>query len=373
MLFVRRYSLIALALGLILIAPPQVVSQAKSSRSPRPHNNLVWPPPPQRARVRYVGDITSVESVTGRRPNKWLKRLAGVTTQGPPLQLQTPYGVVVDSRGRIFAADSSNRIVFVFDRAASKVEFRGDEAPAQFALPVGLAIDADDRLFVSDAFFHQVNCFGPNGDLLAVFGQKELQRPGGMALDTRRKRLYVADAKGNRVAVFDATTFSLLRYIGEPSKPGEPRPGTFAAPTNIAVASDGTIYVTDTWNNRVQVFDAEGKFLRSFGGQGVRPGEFIRPKGIAVDSEGHLYVADAEFNNFQILDSEGRPLLAVGSYGVGSGQFALIAGIFIDSHNRIYVTDQLRGRVQIFEYLPERNAGSSTPTPSGRGAGTGLE
>ena len=359
--------MLTLAVTFFLASPPSLLPQSKSARSAQHHNDLVWPPPPQRARVRYVAEINSVESVTGRKPNKWLTRLAGVTTQGPPMRLQTPYGVVVDSRGRIFTADSSNRAVFVFDRIANKVEFRGNEAPAQFALPVGLAIGKDDRLFVSDAFFHQVNCFGPDGDLLSVFGQKELERPGGMAVDTVRKRLYVADAKANRVAVFDSDTFAFLRYIGEASKPGDPKPGTFAAPTNIAIAADSNIYVTDTWNNRVQMFDPDGKFLRAIGSQGVRPGQFIRPKGISVDSEGHLYVADAEFNNFQILDTEGRPLLAVGSYGLGSGQFALIAGIFIDQHDRIYVTDQLRGRVQIFEYLGERSGSSTSATSSSSG------
>lgn len=366
MRFTPQYALLALAVTIVMASPPGLLPESKSAHSSKAHNDLVWPPPPQRARVRYVAEIHSVESVTGRKPNKWLTRLAGVTTQGSPIRLQTPYGVVVDSRGRIFTADSSNRTVFVFDRAANKVEFRGNEAPAQFALPVGLAIADDDRLFVSDAFFHQVNCFAPDGDLLGVFGQKELERPGGMAVDTQRKRLYVADAKANRVAVFDADTFAFLRYFGEASKPSDPKPGTFSAPTNIAVAADSTVYVTDTWNNRVQAFDPEGKFLRAFGGQGVRPGEFIRPKGISVDSEGHLYVADAEFNNFQILDSDGRPLLAVGSYGIGNGQFALIAGIFIDRHDRIYVTDQLHGRVQIFEYLAERIGGNSLTAPNSR-------
>jgi DNA-binding beta-propeller fold protein YncE len=130
------------------------------------------------------------------------------------------------------------------------------------------------------------------------------------------------------------------------------------------VSRTGEIYVTDTWNSRVQVFDGTGKFVREFGGHGVLPGSFVRPKGVAVDVDGHVYVADAEFNNFQILSAEGQSMLAVGAYGNNPGQFALIAGISIDNNNRIYVTDQLRGRVQVFQYYPEATTSASNQSPT---------
>jgi DNA-binding beta-propeller fold protein YncE len=97
----------------------------------------------------------------------------------------------------------------------------------------------------------------------------------------------------------------------------------------------------------------EGEILHTFGKRGDQPGQFIRPKGIAVDSEGHVYVADAEFNNFQVLSKEGQPLLAVGTLGTDPGQFGLIAGLHIDSRDRIYTTEMYRGRVQVFQYIPQ--------------------
>ena len=68
-----------------------------------------------------------------------------------------------------------------------------------------------------------------------------------------------------------------------------------------AVAADGTLYVLDSGNFRVQAFDREGTFLRAFGKAGVNTGNFARPRGIAVDDEGRIYVSDASFNNFQIF------------------------------------------------------------------------
>jgi DNA-binding beta-propeller fold protein YncE len=115
----------------------------------------------------------------------------------------------------------------------------------------------------------------------------------------------------------------------------------------------GNLYVADTLNYRIQVFDSKGGFVRAFGTQGDRPGEFIRPKGIGVDSEGHVYVADAEFNNFQILTPEGKPLLAVGTLGIQPGEFALVAGLYIDPKNQIYTSEMFHGRIQVFQYISQ--------------------
>lgn len=326
--------------------------------------NLVWPQPPQRKRVSYVMQITGVDDVKGRQKRSWMDRAAGAREKNARAHLKSPYGVAADSKNRIYVADPANRVVFVFDTEHRQVEYRGNRAPAQLALPMGVAIDDQDRLFVSDSFFHQITCFSPDGEVLGVFGADELERPGGIAVDVPRKLLYVADSKANRVTVFSTENFAVVKHVGGRSTPGEAEDGKFSSPTNVAVDSNGTTYVTDTWNFRVQVFDRDGHFLRAFGQHGVTPGSFVRPKGVAVDAEGHVYVADAEFNNFQILTPKGEAMLAVGSFGSDPGQFALVAGIAVDKNNRIYVTDQFRGRVQVFQYHPEGTTSAANVAPS---------
>ncbi len=357
------WTLLIVAL-VLLLALPLSGQTKKAARKDPILQSLVWPQPPQEARVRYVSQILTVEDVLGKQSKRsWMNRLAGVKEEEPQTKLLKPYGIGADSRGRIYVADAANRIVFVFDLDTKKVDFRGNRAPARLALPIGIALDNSDRLFVSDSHFHQIVCYSPEGELLAVFGDRELKRPGGLAIDNQRRRLYVADTKGNRIAVFNADSFAFVEYLGSASAPGEAEVGKFSAPTNVAVDEQGLLYVTDTWNYRVQVLQSNGKFVRAMGEQGVQPGYFLRPKGIAVDPSGNLIVADAEFNNFQILSPEGQPLLAVGSYGYDPGQFILIAGVAADKRNRIYTTEQLQGRVQIFELIPVPASPAKPATP----------
>lgn len=329
---------------------------ASKAATPAPDpTSLIWPLPPDPPRVRWLAQYTDMARVGNSAAKKrgWLEKVTGTKTLEERLELKKPYGITTDSRGRIYTADTELKVVFLIDPDARAVERRGGNSRAPMAMPAGVAVDSEDRLFVSDAQLRSITCFSPSGEVIARFGTETLGRPGGIAIDRQRNRLYVADAKEGRISSFDTRTFRFTGHLGTPSKPGKPDPGTFLAPTNVAVDRQGNIYVADTLNYRVQILSSAGKFIRAFGAQGDRPGEFIRPKGIAVDSAGHVYVADAEFNNFQILSQEGQPLLAVGILGSAPGEFALIAGLHIDSRDRIYTTEMYVGRVQVFQYIPQ--------------------
>lgn len=320
--------------------------------------DLIWPLPPDPPRVRWLASYSDLAKVKNPavKKSRWVDKVTGAKTQDEKLELIKPYGITTDKKGRIYTADTELKTVFVIDPKAKTVERRDGNSRAPMVMPVGVATDLEDRLFVSDATLHSITCFSPAGEVISHFGAGALGRPGGIAIDQSRNRLYVADAKDSRIAVFDTTTLKFVGYFGSPGKPGLHENGTFNSPTNVAVDRKGMIYVADTWNYRVQILDANGKFVRAFGQQGDRPGEFIRPKGIAVDSEGHIYVADAEFNNFQILQPDGTPLLAVGNLGTDPGQFALVAGLYIDPSDRIYTSEMFHGRLQVFQYLSSSGA-----------------
>lgn len=345
-----------LALNLTIFIPSATAQDLKKkaaapATSPKPED-LIWPLPPDPPRVKWLAQYSDMAKVKDPvKKSGWLDKITGTKTAAEKMELRKPYGVATDSRGRIYVADTELKIVWVIDAANRQVTRREGNNRAPLAMPVGVALDSQDRLFVSDAALHSIICFSATGEPAAHFGTSTLGRPGGIAIDKQRNRLYVADAKESRIAVFDTRTNEFQRFIGSPSK--ERENGRFLAPTNVAVDRNGTIYVADTWNYRVQILDAQGNFIRAFGAQGDRPGEFIRPKGIAVDSGGHIYVADAEFNNFQILTPEGQPLLAVGTLGGAPGQFALVAGLHIDASDRIYTTEQFQGRVQVFQYIAQ--------------------
>jgi DNA-binding beta-propeller fold protein YncE len=107
--------------------------------------------------------------------------------------------------------------------------------------------------------------------------------------------------------------------------------GDFSKPTSVAVDADGNVYVTDMLNYRVEVFDADGKFIRQFGKHGDGPGYFAMPKGIAVDSDGHIWVTDSMQNRVHLFTQEGDLLMWMGNkQGVLPGTFSGLQYIMID-------------------------------------------
>jgi len=182
-------------------------------------------------------------------------------------------------------------------------------------------------------------------------------RPGGVAIDRGNRFVYVADTGHDVVDVFDADNYKLLRQIGKPSsKHDQTEPGTFSLPEGVAVDSDGNVFVTDTFNDRVEMFDADGHFISAFGKNGDGPANFERPKGIAIDRDGHIWVVDATQNRVKVFDNQGRLLIYFGGPGYYPGQFMGPWGIAIGPSNQVVVSETFPGRVQVFRYITDAEA-----------------
>jgi DNA-binding beta-propeller fold protein YncE len=332
-------------------------------------SKIVWPNPPAIPRVAFQDLFTGEKidpSLYAKKGHKqtWMDRLAGTQTteeiqiEKLPFQLIRVYGVGVDSKGMIYAADQAVGAVFIFDPEKKEhVELIGHGRQANFDMIVGLALDDDDRLFVADARLHHVLVFNAKHAQEASFGADVLVRPGGVAIDRENRFLYVADTGNDVVDVFDADSYKLLRQIGKPSRKHEQtNPGTFSLPEAVAVDKDGNVYVTDTFNNRIESFDADGRFISTFGRNGDGPADLERPKGIAVDCDGHVWVVDAAQNRVKVFDHEGRLLIYIGGQGYYPGQFMGPWGIAIDQSNRVIVSETFPGRVQVFRYVTDQQA-----------------
>jgi DNA-binding beta-propeller fold protein YncE len=124
---------------------------------------------------------------------------------------------------------------------------------------------------------------------------------------------------------------------------------SFDAPLDVAAAPDGSFYVLDSGNNRVQKFDGFSKFLLSWGASGTRSGEFDDPQAIAVDRGGSVYVVDTGNNRVQKFDAEGNFLMSWGSLGSRAGDFKSPRDIAFDAAGSIYVLDAGNDRVQKFD------------------------
>lgn len=167
----------------------------------------------------------------------------------------------------------------------------------------------------------------------------------------------MADVEQDQVLVYDADTLKLKRRIGTGGHKHElTTPGDFARPAAVAVDREGNLYVADTLNNRIEIFDGDGNFIRAFGQAGDGPGYFSRPKGVAVDSDGHIWVADGMQDRVQVFDQEAQLLIAFGGHGLLPGQFQGIAGITIDRKNRVFTSEIFPGRVQQFQYVTDAEA-----------------
>ena len=118
-------------------------------------------------------------------------------------------------------------------------------------------------------------------------------------------------------------------------------------PRGIVISKDGTMFVTDSRNHRVQKFTLDGKFLGKFGTFGSGPGQLNMPWGIALDKEGNVFVADWRNDRIQQFTADGKWLASFGQSGDGVGQFNRPNGVCVDDDGDIYVADWLNNRVQV--------------------------
>ena len=125
-------------------------------------------------------------------------------------------------------------------------------------------------------------------------------------------------------------------------------PGEFERPEGIAIDANRKVYVADTGNNRIQVFDLNFEFQFQFGEQGNGPGEFNGPASVAIDRNGNVFVVDRGNNRIQEFTNNGTFVKAFGKAGSGLGEFDTPFGITVDDDDAITVTDQENNRVQIF-------------------------
>jgi sugar lactone lactonase YvrE len=330
---------------------------------------LAWPSPPNIARIHWLNYFAGAKidytlTTTNKPKASWMDRLAGgvpqsekVNSKNFPFQMIGPYGIAVDSKGLVYVADQRVGAVFIFNLETRDTQMIRNGVEAHFGWINALAIDDDDRLFVSDGKMRRVVVFNAKHEVESQVTEG-LVDPVGLAIDTTNRFLYVVDTQQDQVLVYDADSFKLLRRIGSGGKNHFlTTPGDFGAPQCVAVDKDGNVYVTDTLNNRVEIFDADGKFISQFGKAGDGPGYFTRPKGIAVDGDGHIWVADSMQDRLQVFNREGQLLTYVGQgHGELPGQFKALVGVAIDKNNWVFTTEQEPGRLQVFRYVTDAEA-----------------
>ena len=228
--------------------------------------------------------------------NEWPQLSPGYT-------LGQPTGIGVDN----------NEHIFVFHRAGRRwttpfpdslisentiLELEGETGKIlnswganYFIMPHGLAVDKNNNIWVTDVGLHQIFKFNHDGQLLMKLG--------------------IAKISGND---------SLHFYL----------------PTDVAIADDGSFYVSDGYgNSRVVKFSPSGKYLFEWGTHGSKQGEFDIPHGITIDNKGNVYVADRQNNRIQMFDSKGAFLKELKN----NEQVAQLPSVTIDARQNLFAID----------------------------------
>jgi len=326
---------------------------------------LTWPPPPEKGRVRFVTAFSHTNDLDNSNWTGFKRSVFGGS--GDP-SVNQPMGLAISDDGnRLYIADMGLGKVLVADFKAKRIKpFAPDEPPGR---PFDVAIDGDENLYVSDSIKREVVKLDKNGNRLLAISD-DIERPTGLAVDRERKLLYVVDSaslksKKHRVRVYDLNG-KHLRDLG-PADGGDTKgsgDGQVYFPIYVAVASDGSVYVGDAMNFRIQVFDAEGNFLSKYGEHGDGPGTFARLKGLDFDSFGNLYVVDAGHSLVEMFNRELQILMAFGGdapkleFFTGPRAIAIHRGT-----NRIYVSNVFSARINVYELI-NTTAEDSVPSDS---------
>ncbi|MBI3976800.1 MAG: hypothetical protein HY331_01315 [Chloroflexi bacterium] len=204
-----------------------------------------------------------------------------------------------------------------------------------FRYPVALAVAEDDRVWVADLWGERLYRLNLTNDTVAEVppASSGYRAPGAIAY--RNGLLYVADLVRHQVLVLTPDG-GLVRIVGSGRGEG---PGELAFPNGVWAGEAGDVYVADTNNARIQVFDAEGRLTRI-----LQPHRLLLPRGIVQDRRGNLHVADTLSHDIAVLDPAGR---IVARYGA-EVELALPNGLALRG-DMLYAADRRNGRVIVWE------------------------
>jgi len=215
----------------------------------------------------------------------------------------------------------------------------------------GRVVASSNFVFVADTRNDRIQVWTPDlSNVVSTFtgsGEFVLNDPEGLALDETTNRLVVADTKNHRIVLLNLDPATGVLTAG--SHFGEQGIGSveFNSPCGVAVDKSGSIYVADTYNNRVHKLTPGGLTYGTFGEAGSGDGQFFQPRGVCVDDDGLIYVADGN-HRVQIFDDTGTYVTNFGSQGSAVGEFSSPAGIQLGVNGRLVVADTGASRVQLF-------------------------
>jgi DNA-binding beta-propeller fold protein YncE len=261
-----------------------------------------------------------------------------------------PFGVVVDKAGYLYVGAYWDGGISKFTTAGQFINkwHSGSDRPGFFYSPHAIAVDAAGNIYVADSLNYRIQKLDPSGNFVKSWGKygtgngefggipDSHQGPHAVALDPISGNVYVADTLNNRIQMFDSSG----NYLDQL--------GGLTRPSGLAFDGAGNFYVAEWSAHRIKKFDKNKNQLAVWGSQGSSDGQFQNPHGIAVDADGYVYVADANNNRIQVFDANGNFEGKWGTFGQEDGQLNQPWDVAIDSDGNVLVADTYNDRVQKF-------------------------
>jgi uncharacterized protein (TIGR03663 family) len=236
--------------------------------------------------------------------------------------------------------------------------------PGQFTYPRAVAADSEGTLYVADSGNNRVQIFNPDGTFLRQWGSTckldtgegcqgdgrgQFNEPWGIAVDGDGN-VYVSDTWNHRIQKFDNQGNFTTMWGQFGSTGGElGQAGLFYGPRSLAIGQDGNLYVMDTGNKRIQAFAPSGEFVAQYGGSGVIEGRFDEPVGLAQDGAGNWYVADTWNRRIQVFDPQFNYRTQWSVDAWASQSVVNKPGLVVDpARNIVYAVDPENYRVLAF-------------------------
>ncbi len=258
----------------------------------------------------------------------------------------------VDRSGSVYVVDRNTALITVFDANGQLLRSLGGRPWLE--APEGVAVDSEGNLLVGDFRLHTLFKFAPDGKLLwKTRGPDSHPMRHIEFIDVDdHDNVYVADSGNHRIQVFDKNGTALRRFGHMGIKPGE-----FHNPEGVCADSrTNSLYVTDYDNKRVQKFDLQGNFVAEWQG----PHGLAGPIGIALHPEnGRIYVGESKTGRIQVFEPNGDFVEMFGREGSGPGEFRNLHGIAIDGQGRLFVGDTGNSRIQVIQSTPGQPRPSS--------------
>jgi DNA-binding beta-propeller fold protein YncE len=288
------------------------------------------------------------DSTSAPVQSKFFSRVEIIGTRGTGVgELNKPRSVGVDGDDNLYVVDMTGRVQKFSPDGKFLLGWQMPEVAK--GKPKGMCTDNLGNIVLVEPHYSRVNYFSPEGKLIAQFGARgtnfgQLSMPRAAAV-TPQGDIYVCEyTLSERVQRFSAHGEKCLLAFG---RLGD-GPGEFSRAEGIGLDAQGRVYVADSCNHRIQVFTADGKFIRTHGKAGSGPGEFSYPYDVRVDKTGLQFVCEFGNSRIQIFDLEDHLLEILGGAGGGPGEFSNPWNIALDSKGNLYVADALNNRVQKF-------------------------